>query len=254
MRWLPFVYYRLPRSTAPWMAHYCETELLARAAAHVLHRRLRATTACPDEEIRRAILSVLVALLQRGGRAGRAEAEEEGATEEKCSSDVLSRGGSCMTISAAAVEQFWAQEITRAMQHCFPGLPLPFAVDAVSPCLLMERVQELCGVVLSKESMASLTLCSRCASHGRAGEEENTETRAVPGMMFVEVCAMQPRVKVSPVSPLPTPSATTRARRRALLSSLLLFWISRNPHNVDVDDAYAELQPRYLVSASSLDA
>ncbi|RNF19077.1 uncharacterized protein Tco025E_04241 [Trypanosoma conorhini] len=120
MRFLPFVYYRLPQAARFAVAHYCEVEMIARTAVRLLRERLR-RTAQGEDEVKSVCQEFLLGLLQSSG---------------------------------AKAKQFWARELGPALES-FYGVQVPFDTSELDPELLYLRVEQLSGVRLHTASVAS---------------------------------------------------------------------------------------------------
>lgn len=121
LTFLPFVYNRLPYSSAFAVEHYFKVEMCARAARDVLQDRLALVT--DPFDIHRHVSNFLVAFLASHG---------------------------------PAAESLWAKEIGPAVLRKYPSLGSPFSLAYVSPVLLAERIQELSGILLSESCLLNL--------------------------------------------------------------------------------------------------
>ncbi|RNF06224.1 hypothetical protein TraAM80_04047 [Trypanosoma rangeli] len=120
MRFLPFVYYRIPQAARFAVAHYCEVEMIARTAVRLLREKLR-RTAQGEDEVKTVCQEFLLGLLQSSG---------------------------------AKAKQFWKQELGPALESLY-GVQVPFDTSELDVELLYFHVARLSGVYLHMESAAS---------------------------------------------------------------------------------------------------
>ncbi|CCW62805.1 unnamed protein product [Phytomonas sp. EM1] len=206
LRYLGFVYNRLPQASRPVMGPYLEVEMVSRAAAKLLACRL--SRALTPECARAVVEEFLTELLSPSGRAA---------------------------------ERFWSEELGPQIGRSFPGIASPFSTATLSVELLLERLCELSGLDLSNESFRSFSrLDSAELGVSAKSYEVLSNTSAKP---FIEIKAILPRVKVYRM-PLQI-SLANRERADAAISSvferLLVFWIGYAPKDSD-----ERLQPNYL--------
>ncbi|KAH8603475.1 putative Clustered mitochondria Translation initiation factor eIF3 subunit [Trypanosoma vivax] len=121
MRFLPYVYNGICEPARVATAHYCEIEMTARAAVHVLRAKLRCTSQTPDE-VRVILQDFFIGLLQSSG---------------------------------SVAEKFWANELGPAIQRLY-GPMEPFSTATMDVSLLYHRVSEISGVTLSDASVSSI--------------------------------------------------------------------------------------------------
>ncbi|ESS66308.1 hypothetical protein TCDM_05058 [Trypanosoma cruzi Dm28c] len=121
MRFLPFVYYRLPYVSRFAVAHYLEIEMIARTAVRLLRDKLRRTAQSVDE-VKIVCQEFLLGLLQSSG---------------------------------AKAKHFWAHELGPALESLY-GVQMPFDTSEIDVELLYHRVAQLSGVHLHMASVASL--------------------------------------------------------------------------------------------------
>lgn len=129
MRYLSFVFYRIPRQSRFAMEHYCAVEMVARAAAVILQLRLR----------------------------GAATAEDARLTVHRFLKEFLSTG--------AEAHRFWTKELGPQIERSFNGVNSRFDTSALSIELLLNRLQALTGVYLTDESFHSLVRLNTCEEH-----------------------------------------------------------------------------------------
>ncbi|KAH9578743.1 CLU domain [Trypanosoma melophagium] len=120
MRFLPFVYYRIPQVSRPAIAHYCEIEMIARASLSLLREKLRRSAQTMDE-LRTICHDFLMGLLQSSG---------------------------------TVAERFWARELGPMMETLY-GLREPFNTSEMDIELLYHRISQLSGIRLEEGSAAS---------------------------------------------------------------------------------------------------
>ncbi|SCU67791.1 Clustered mitochondria/Translation initiation factor eIF3 subunit 135, putative [Trypanosoma equiperdum] len=121
MRFLPFVYHAIPAGAKPVVGHYCEIEMVARAAVRVFRNKLRSTSQVIDE-VRQISQDLFLGLLQSSGHVP---------------------------------ERFWADEIGPTIEKMYGPLE-PFNTEKMDVELLYHRVADLSGIVLSSSSVESL--------------------------------------------------------------------------------------------------
>ncbi|EKF33241.1 hypothetical protein MOQ_002894 [Trypanosoma cruzi marinkellei] len=120
MRFLPFVYYRIPQVSRFAVAHYLEIEMIARTAVRLLRDKLRRTAQSVDE-VKIVCQEFLLGLLQSSG---------------------------------TKAKHFWAHELGPALER-FYGVQMPFDTSGMDVELLYHRVAQLSGVHLHMASVAS---------------------------------------------------------------------------------------------------
>ncbi|ORC88324.1 uncharacterized protein TM35_000171960 [Trypanosoma theileri] len=120
MRFLPFVYHRIPHVARSAVAHYCEIEMIARAAVSLLREKLR-RSAQTIEEVKTICHDFLMGLLQSSG---------------------------------SVPERFWARELGPMMETLY-GLRGPFNTAEMDIELLYHRISQLSGIRLEEGSAAS---------------------------------------------------------------------------------------------------
>ena len=121
LRFMSAVYNRLPLSATNLVRHFLEVEMIARAAKHVLWRRLRLSNADP-ETIPSICEEFLSALLQPNG---------------------------------ATAEALWGNEIGPAIEAAFDVF-IPFDTEHLDVSLVYERVSELTGLEITAECFEKL--------------------------------------------------------------------------------------------------
>lgn len=121
MRYLPFVYHRLPESAALCTSKYLEIEMIARSAKHLLWQKLRTTQG--TDEVRDVCGKFFVGLLQPAGEMA---------------------------------EAFWSKELGPMIQNQF-DIYAPFNTTNMDIDLVYTRVSELTGVELTDASIASFS-------------------------------------------------------------------------------------------------
>ncbi|CCW70639.1 unnamed protein product [Phytomonas sp. Hart1] len=197
LRYLGFVYHRLPQAFRPVMGPYLEVEMVSRAAKKLLSARLR--KALTPQSAHAVVEEFFIMLLSPNGDS---------------------------------VERFWNEELGPQIGRLFPGVVSPFSTASLSIELLLERLGQLSGVVFSKESLASLfRLCSTEAEKSE-GEVVSPISQAKP---FIELKAINPCVKVYrlPMQRLSEDREKARAAISSVLERLLVFWIGYTPNGSD---------------------
>ncbi|KAG5470558.1 hypothetical protein LSCM1_01802 [Leishmania martiniquensis] len=234
LRYLAYVLHRLPRSTRTAVEHWCQVELVARAAKHLLQQDLR--TATTPAEARSVCTAFFTSLLQPAG---------------------------------AISERFWRTRLGPALQSRFVGACEPFRLSLNSLRLVAERVAFLAGVTLSDSCLSSLAVLSATANSAASSHGTDCETgarhRESESVMaasseaetdaFIEIEHIGPRTRLFPaprLAPSPLSTAVTKdagaeensersASVRGLAERLLLFWVGYTPEGAN--DAQ---QPFYL--------
>ncbi|CAG9580245.1 conserved hypothetical protein [Leishmania major strain Friedlin] len=234
LRYLAYVLHRLPQTTRAAVEHWCQVEMVARTAKHLLQHDLRSATT--PLEARATCEALLTSLLQPTG---------------------------------AASERFWRTRLGPALQSRFLGMCEPFHLSVHALRLVAERVAALAGVTLSESCLSSLASLSaptnpktvRRRTDSETGTDSgeagslSTAAATETGGAFVEIQHIAPLIRVFPAPPMeplmPSPPASedvgvenspqgrSLVKRRA--ERLLLFWIGHTPEGAD--DAQ---QPFYL--------
>ncbi|CAD2216280.1 Clustered mitochondria/Translation initiation factor eIF3 subunit 135, putative [Angomonas deanei] len=184
---LPYVYYRLPPASKFAVKHFLEVEIIARASRQLLHSKLRGSTT-PDQ-VASTIENFFVPLLQE------------------------------RTPNAF---KFWSKELGPEITKMYPAIAEPFDTSAIPLDLLVNRVQEVTGVYLTKASIASFV--------------EPLDKR------FVQIERVVPRCKTVRF-PVLEGSETESEKLEVgnTLEKMLLFWIGYAP-----EGSVEALQPFYL--------
>ena len=159
MRYLGYVHAKLTESARPAVAHYLETEMVARAAKRLMNRGLR--LAQDHEQVRTFVANFYSALLLSDG---------------------------------PLAETFWEEDLGPAVQQQFDVFE-PFDTSRMEKELLYERVAEMTGVTLTSDSVASFAAAAAGAVDPAPPGRRAAEPAAVRAEPFVQLQRPHPVMK-----------------------------------------------------------
>lgn len=195
MRHLAYVYHRLPTASRPFVGHYLEVEMIARAAASLLRTTLRGAAAADDAK--RTIESFFIALMQSSGPQS---------------------------------ERLWSKDLGPLVEKMFHGIAEPFSTSDVCKELLAERIQELTGVVFTRGSLASLD-----RETSGSGSPTKIVGRAFLLLQAVNPrvkTVLPPAVHLEDARAAEARATRDVERLTESLEGVLLFWIGYSPDGV----------------------